>query len=92
MVVVVWYLDSTTCAISAYYSNVVSSNTTQARCTRYNHYVIKFVSDLNWDRSVVFLQVPRFPPTIKLSYNITEILLKVTLNTINQIKPINDWS
>ena len=42
------------------------------------HYVTKFVSDL---RQVYgFLQVLRFPPPIKL--DITEILLKVVLNTI----------
>jgi hypothetical protein len=47
------------------------------------HYVIKFVSDL---RQVgCFLRVLQFPPPIKpeTPYNITEILLKVALNTIN---------
>ena len=57
----------------------VSSNPTQAMCTQ-QHYVIKFVSDL-W-------QVGGFLSGISVSstnktdpYNITEILLKVTLNT-----------
>ena len=46
------------------------------------HYVIKFISDL-WQVSG-FLQVRWFPPPIKLTANdITVILLKVTLNTIN---------
>jgi hypothetical protein len=44
------------------------------------HYVIKFVSDLQQVSG--FLQVLRFPPPIKLSHNITEILLKVALNII----------
>jgi hypothetical protein len=48
------------------------------------HYVIKFVSDL---REVGgFLRVLRFPPPTKpeTPYDITKILLKVALNTINQ--------
>ena len=47
-------------------------------------YVIKFVSDLR--QVSAFLQVLRFPPPIKLHdhHDITEILLKVTLNTITQ--------
>ena len=49
------------------------------------HYVIKFVSDLRQISG--FLLVLRFPPPIKFSYNITEILLKVALNTINH-KPV----
>jgi len=57
----------------------VSSNPTQAICTQ-QYYVIKFVSDL-W-------QVGGFLSGISVSstnktdpYNITEILLKVTLST-----------
>jgi len=42
--------------------------------------VIKFVSDL-W-QVCSFLWVLRFPPPIKLSHDITEILLKVALDTI----------
>ena len=43
-------------------------------------YVIKFVSDLRQVSGS--LLVLRFPPPIKLTYVITEILLKVALNTI----------
>jgi hypothetical protein len=43
---------------------------------------MKFVSDLQQVGG--FLQVLRFPPPIKLSHDITEILLKVALNTIEQ--------
>ena len=48
------------------------------------HYVIKFVSDLQQVGG--FLRVLQFPPPIKpeTPYDITEILLKVALNTINQ--------
>ena len=46
------------------------------------HYVIKFVSDLL--HVTGFLQVLWFPPPIKpVRHDITEILLKVALNTIN---------
>ena len=45
------------------------------------HYVINV--SVTCDRSVVFLMVLRFPPPVKHHY-ITEILLKVALNTINQ--------
>ena len=44
------------------------------------HYVRKFVSDLRQVGG--FLRVLRFPPPIKLNTTITEILLKVALNTI----------
>ena len=45
------------------------------------HYVIKFVSDL-WQVGG-FLRVLRFPPPNKTDrHDITEILLKVALNTI----------
>ena len=51
------------------------------------HYVIKFVNDLRW--SSFFLRVLRFPPAIKFTgHDITEILLKVALNTINQTRPL----
>ena len=49
------------------------------------HYVIKFVSDLRQVGG--FLRVLRFPPSIKLTatiYLLTEILLKVALDTITQ--------
>ena len=55
-------------------TNVVSSNPAQARYTRYNIYVIKFLSDL-W-----------FSPVSSTNktdcHDIAEILLKVSLNTI----------
>ena len=44
------------------------------------HYVIKFVYDL-WQVGG-FLLVFRFPPPIKLTATVTEILWKVALNTI----------
>jgi hypothetical protein len=45
------------------------------------HYMIKVVSDLQ--QVDEFLRVLRFPPPIKQdSHDITEILLKVALNTI----------
>ena len=44
------------------------------------HYVIKFDSDLR--QAGGFLLVSRIPPPIKLRHDITEILLKVVLNTI----------
>ena len=44
------------------------------------HYVIKFVSDL-WQVDG-FLWALGFPPPIKLSHDITEILLNVTFNII----------
>ena len=55
-------------------TNVVRSNPAQARYTRYNIYVIKFLSDL-W-----------FSPVSSTNktdcHDIAEILLKVSLNTI----------
>ena len=53
-----------------------------ARCTRYN-IVIKFVSDLRL--IVAIFRLFRFPPLIKTDHNdMTEILLKVALNTMTQ--------
>ena len=47
------------------------------------HYVIKFVSDLQQVGGL--LRVLRFPPPIKLArHDITEILLKVALNNITK--------
>ena len=46
------------------------------------HYVRKFGSDLR--QAGGFLRVSLFPPPIKLTATITEILLKVALNTITQ--------
>ena len=45
-------------------TKIVSSNPNLAMCTRYNHFVIKFVSDLRQGNG--FLHVLRFPPPIKL--------------------------
>ena len=50
-----------------------------------HHYVIKFVSDLRQVGG--FLRVLRFPPPVSNKidrHDITEIVLKVALNTINQ--------
>ena len=59
----------------------VSSNLALARCTSIQHYVIKFVSDF-WQVSG-FLRILRFVSTSKTyRHDITEILLKVALNTI----------
>ena len=70
---------TTTCAISA-----VSSNPVLGEVYSIQHYVIKFVSDLR--------QVGGFFPGTTVSSttktdrpDITEILLKVVLNTINQL-------
>jgi hypothetical protein len=60
-------------------TKIVSSNPVQGEVYSIQHCVIKFVSDLRQVGS--FLRVfIRFPPPIKL----TEILLKVALNTINK--------
>ena len=50
------------------------------------HYVIKFVSDLSQVGG--FLRALRFPPPIKLTHDIAEILMKVALNNTNQAKLI----
>jgi hypothetical protein len=51
------------------------------------HYVIKSVSDLRQVRG--FLRVLRFPlPNKTVHHDITEILLKVALNTIKQNQTI----
>ena len=61
-------------------TNIVSSNPAHGKVYLIQHYVIQFVSDL---RQVCgFLWALRFPPPMKLTaYNITEILLKVALNS-----------
>ena len=60
-------------------TNVVSSNLVHGEVYLIQHYVIKFASDL---REVDgFLWVLRFPPPIKHCHDITDILLKVALNT-----------
>ena len=63
--------------------NVVSYNAAHGEVYLIQHYVIKFVSDL-WQVGG-FLWVLWFLPPIKLTvmiYIVTEILLKVVLNTI----------
>jgi len=62
-------------------TNVVSSNPIHDKVYLIQQYMIKFVSYLQQVGG--FLWVLRFPPPIKLTTDITEILLKVTLNTIN---------
>ena len=64
-------------------TKVVSSNPRSWRGVLDTHYVMKFVSDLRQVGGIH--RVLRFPPPIKLTTtNITEILLQVTLNNINQ--------
>jgi len=53
---------TTTCAISAYHTKVVSSNPVYCEVYSIHHYVIKFDSDLLQVGS--FLLVLRFPPPI----------------------------
>jgi len=70
-------------------TKVVSSNSVHGEVCSIQHNVIKFVSDLRQVSG--FLRVLRFPPSIKLTatiyiFCVTEILLKVALNTINQTK------
>ena len=60
-------------------TKVVSSNPIHGEVYSTQHYVIKFVSDLG---EVWFSQVSSTNKTD--CHNITEILLKVELNTINQ--------
>ena len=61
-------------------TKVVSSNPVHGKVYSIQHYVIKFVSYLQ--RFGGFLRVLQFPLPIKLTpHDITEILLKVALNT-----------
>jgi hypothetical protein len=62
-------------------TNVVSSNSAQGEVYSIQHYVIKFVRDLRQVGGV--LRVFRIPSPIKLTATIyiSEILLKVALNT-----------
>ena len=80
MAVIVWWFELQLPTVSIT-TDVVSSNLDQG-CVQ--DYVIKFVSNL---RPVGgFLGVLRFPPPIKL-FDITDILLKVVLNTIKPTRP-----
>jgi hypothetical protein len=56
---------TSTYAISAYTTKVVSSNPVHGRLYSMQYYVIKFVSDLRQVGG--FLRVLRFPPPIKLT-------------------------
>jgi hypothetical protein len=67
-------------------TNGVSSNPAHGEVYSIQHYVIKFVSDLSQVGG--FLRVLLFPPPLKLTatiIDITQILLKVALNTITLI-------
>jgi hypothetical protein len=61
-------------------TNVVSLNPAHGEVYSIQHYVRKFVNDLRQVGG--FLHVLRFPPSLKLTAMITEILLKVALYTI----------
>ena len=75
VVVIAWQLDLPLPVPSLPITTiVVSSNSFHDEVYSIQHYVIKSVSDLR--------QVSGF------LHNITEILLKVALNTISQIKPL----
>ena len=64
-------------------AKAVSLNPVRGEVYSIQHYVIKFVSDLQHVGG--FLQIFRFPPPIKLiGHDITEILLKVALNSITK--------
>ena len=72
----------TTYAISAYHHLCCKFEPHSGELYSIQHYGIKCVSDL-WQVDS-FLWVLRFPPPIKLDcHNITEILLKVKLNTVS---------
>ena len=86
MVVIVWYLDLQLPVQSVPITKIVSLNPVLGEVFSMQHYVIKFLSD----RSVVFCG---YHPLSKANrHDITEILLKVVLNTINQTKLINNCS
>ena len=72
-------------------TKIVSLNPVHGEVYSIQHYVIKFVRDLRQVSG--FLEVLRFHPLSKTDcQDITEILLKVVLNTINQTKLINNFS
>ena len=69
MVVITWYLDLQLPVQSLpITTTVASSNPTHGKVYLIQHYVIKFVSDLQQVGG--FLQVLRFPPPIKLTATI----------------------
>jgi hypothetical protein len=70
----------TTCAISAYHHWSCAFESRSGEVYSIQHYMIKFASDLRQVGG--FLRVLRFPPPIKTDcHDITEMLLKVALNT-----------
>ena len=83
MVVFVWWLDLQLLvqSVPITTTKVVSLNPAHGEVYSIQQYVIKFVSDLRQVGG--FLRVLRFPQTNKTEHhNITEISLKVVLNTI----------
>ena len=79
VVVIVWYLQL---SVQSVYitTNVVSSNSVQVRCTLFNIKVCQLLATCRW-----------FSPDTPVSsinktdhHDITEILLKLALNTISQ--------
>ena len=82
MVLIVWYLDLQLPVLSVPMTNKVVSSNPAHQCEVYSiqNYVVKFVTDLLQVSG--FFLVLRFPPPINLYHNITEILLKVALNTL----------
>ena len=67
------------CQSNLHNIKVVSSNPAHGEVYSIQHYVIKFVSD----RSEVFSGYSGSPPNKTDRHDITEIFLKVALNTIN---------
>ena len=68
-------------------TNVVSSNPVHGEVYSIQQYAIKFVSDVQLVGG--FLRVLRLPPPIKSDcHDITEILLKVVLNTITPLTQV----
>ena len=63
-------------------TKVVSSNSVHGKVYSIQHYVIKFVGDLPQVGGFIWV-FWLSPPKKTDSHNITEILLKVVLNTIN---------
>ena len=63
---------------------VMSSNPTHGEMYLIQHYVIKFVSDLGQVSGFLWV-TPVFSTNKTDRYDITEILLKVAFNPINQI-------
>jgi hypothetical protein len=83
VVMIVWFLDLQLLMQSIPITiKVASSNPAEGEVYSIPHYVIKFVSNLQQVDG--FLRVFRFPPPTTHHHHIAEILLKVTLNTINQ--------